>query len=322
LTRTEVVAIVALAVSLAATPAAAAAATRLGVVDRPGPLKPQSRDVPYLGGIGVLAGLLTGAAVARPLLIVPLVAATALGTADDVADLKPWIRLAGQTGIGIVVAVVIPTRLDRPVGFVLVTLVTVLLINGTNLIDGLDALAAGVAAVAGGGLALVLHGDPRLFACCLAVAALGFLLYNRPPARVYLGDGGAYLIGTALTILLAWAWARGVRPEVGVSSLLIVAVPAAEVVLAIARRARSRSPMAVGDRDHPYDLLVRHGWPGPAATAAYVAAELGLALTAVLVSRTGGVSTPAIAVATVAAILALVALRTLVRTPRPSSQDS
>jgi UDP-GlcNAc:undecaprenyl-phosphate GlcNAc-1-phosphate transferase len=198
-------------------------------------------------------------------------------------------------------------------------LVTVLLINGTNLIDGLDALAAGVAAVAGGALALVLHGDPRMFACCVAVSALGFLFYNRPPARVYLGDGGAYLIGTAFAVLLAWAWARGVRPEVGVSSLLIVAVPAAEVVLAIARRARSQSPMAVGDRDHPYDRLVRHGWPKPAATAAYVTAELGLAFAAVLVSRTANVSTPAIAVATVAVVLALVALRTLIRTPRPSS---
>ena len=165
LTRSEVVAIIALGVSLAATPAAAAAATRIGVVDRPGPLKPQSRPVPYLGGLGVLAGLLVGAAVARPLLVVPLVAAAALGTADDVADLKPWIRMAGQIGIGIVVAVVIPTRLDRPLGFVLVTAVTVLLINGTNLIDGLDALAAGVAAAAGGASALVLHGDPRMFAC-------------------------------------------------------------------------------------------------------------------------------------------------------------
>jgi UDP-GlcNAc:undecaprenyl-phosphate GlcNAc-1-phosphate transferase len=215
LTRTEVVAVVSLAVSLAATPAAAAAAMRLGVVDRPGLLKLQSTPVPYLGGIGVLAGLLVGAAVSRPLLVVPLVAATALGTADDVADLKPWIRLAGQIVIGIVVAAVIPTRLDRPLGFVLVTVVTVLLINGTNLIDGLDALASGVAAAAGGALALVLHGDPRMFACCLAVSALGFLFYNRPPARVYLGDGGAYLIGTAFAVLLAWGVGQRSPPRGG-----------------------------------------------------------------------------------------------------------
>ena len=322
MTRTEVVASVALAVSLVATPAAAAAAMRLGVVDRPGPLKPQSKPVPYLGGLGVLAGLLVGAAVARPLLVVPLVAAAALGTADDVLDLSPWVRLAGQLGIGIVVAAVIPTRLDRPIGFALVTVATVLLINGTNLIDGLDALAAGVVAAAGGALALMLHGDSRMLAACLSLSALGFLFYNRPPARVYLGDGGAYLIGTALAICLASAWERGVRPEVGLSSLLVAVVPAAEVVLAIARRARSRSPIREGDRNHPYDRLVRRGWPKPAATATYVVTEIGLSLIALLVSKTSTISPPAVAVATVAVGHGGGGARDSGPGPQPSSSDS
>ncbi len=291
-------------------------------MDKPGPLKPQSDPVPYLGGLGVLAGLLVGASLGHPVLVVPLVAAAALGTADDVADLPPWIRFAAQIGIGVVVAAVVPTRLDRPLGFALVTIATVVLINGTNLIDGLDALAAGVSAAAGGALALMLHGNSRMFAACVGVSALGFLFYNRPPARVYLGDGGAYLIGTALAICLASAWARGVRPEVGVSCLLVVVVPAAEVLLAVARRTRSRAPMATGDRDHPYDRLVRRGWPKPAATATYVVAELLLALVAFLVSRTATVSTPAIAVATVACALAVVAVGTLLWTPRPTNPDS
>ncbi len=321
MTRTEVVAAATLVVSLLATPLAAAAAARIGVVDRPGPLKPQSKPVPYLGGLGVLAGLLVGAAVARPLLVIPLAAAAALGTADDIVDLTPWIRLAGQVAIGVVIAAVLPTRFDRPVGFVLVTVATVLLINGTNLIDGLDALAAGVAAAAGGALALMLHGDARMVAACLALSAVGFLAYNRPPARVYLGDGGSYLIGTALAICLAFAWARGVRTEVGLSSLLVMVVPAAEVVLAVARRARSRSPMAVGDRNHPYDRLVAHGWGTARAAAAYVAAEVGLSSVALFVSKTGTVSIPAITVATVAVAIAVVALSTLISIPHPNSPD-
>jgi UDP-GlcNAc:undecaprenyl-phosphate GlcNAc-1-phosphate transferase len=320
-TRIEVIAIVALAVSLAVTPASALAATRLGVVDRPGPLKPQSKPVPYLGGIGVLAGLLVGASLSHPVLVVPLLAAAVLGTADDVVDLSPWLRLGGEVAIGLIVAGVVWTRLGA-VGFALVTLATVLLINGTNLIDGLDALAAGVAAVAAGALALMLRGDARLVAACLAVSVLGFLAYNRPPARVYLGDGGAYLIGTALAVCLASAWAKGVRLEVGLSSLLVAVVPAAEVVLAVARRVRSRAPMSVGDRDHPYDRLVRRGWPKPAATATYVAAELLLASVAFVVSRTGTVNGPAIAVASTGAVVALLAVATLVSAPRPSRPDS
>ena len=92
----------------------------------------------------------------------------------------------------------------------LVAGVTVLLINGVNMIDGLDALAGGVVAVAARGLRLDAAGrrpgpgrGPRR--CALA----GFLVYNRPPARIYLGDGGSYLLGTALAVLLASAWAPG-----------------------------------------------------------------------------------------------------------------
>ncbi len=65
-----------------------------------------------------------------------------------------------------------------------------------NLIDGLDMLASGVVTAAAVGFAAVLHGPGRQLAVALGASLIGFLTFNRPPARVYLGDGGAYLLGT------------------------------------------------------------------------------------------------------------------------------
>ena len=120
--------------------------------------------------------------------------------------------------------------------------VTVLVVNGVNLIDGLDMLAAGVVAVGGRGLRRRCSTAPDgSSAMALAAALVGFLVYNRPPARVYLGDGGSYLLGTALAVLLRrGVGARGGARRSVSAALALVAVPAAEVAFAVVRRARGR----------------------------------------------------------------------------------
>jgi UDP-N-acetylmuramyl pentapeptide phosphotransferase/UDP-N-acetylglucosamine-1-phosphate transferase len=184
--------------------------------------------------------------------------------------------------------------------------VTVLLINGVNLLDGLDMLAAGVTGVAALGFAVLLHGPGRLLAAALAGALLGFLAYNRPPARIYLGDGGSYLLGTALALLLTSAWAPHVPAVVGASAAVLVAVPAAEVAFALVRRARGRQSLLAGDRGHPYDRLVQRGWHRPAASLAYIAVQAVLTMAAVVVGR-HSLLVAALAVDLVGAVL-LVAL--------------
>jgi UDP-GlcNAc:undecaprenyl-phosphate/decaprenyl-phosphate GlcNAc-1-phosphate transferase len=320
-TRTEWTCLGALAAAAIATPSAAWLARRLGVVDRPGALKPQEKAIPYFGGLGIFAGLLLGVALSRPLYVVPLLLALALGTADDALDLPPGIRVAGQIAVGVVAGVVTETRFATGLSIVLVAAVVVLLTNGVNLIDGLDALAGGVSAVAAGGLALMLHGDGRILAAALALSAVGYLFYNRPPARVYMGDGGAYLIGTTLAILLASGWAKGRTVDAGLACLLVAVVPAAEVVLAITRRLKSRTPLALGDRGHPYDRLVQRGWPRPAAALSYVIVELVLVAIALSLYRAGS-DTPA-TVAVVAAALVVLAsvVATLVAGPRSPHTD-
>ena len=269
--------VLAFLLTLCLTPLVIMVATRLGIVDRPGPLKPQRRPVPYLGGVAVFAGLVVGMAVGHPMLIVPVVAALCLGIADDRFDLSAPSRLVGQIAVGVVVAATCPVHLPGGLAIIAIVAVTVVVINGVNLIDGLDMLAAGVTAVAGIGFAVILHGTARQVAIALTAALVGFLFFNRPPARVYLGDGGSYLLGTALTVLLVESWRPGVPEHVGVAALALVAVPVAEVACAVVRRAGSHRSLTAGDRGHPYDRLVARGWPRISASLAYIGMEALLA---------------------------------------------
>jgi UDP-GlcNAc:undecaprenyl-phosphate/decaprenyl-phosphate GlcNAc-1-phosphate transferase len=276
---------VAFAVALVATPLAMVVARRTGIMDRPGDLKSQTSPVPYLGGVAVFAGMAIGAAAGRPTVVVPLAAALVLGVADDRFDLPPWLRLAGEVGIGVAVLATCPVRFGAPEAVPLVVVITVLLVNGVNLLDGLDLLAGGVAAVAAVAFALLLQGSGRQLAVASAAALLAFLVFNRPPARIYLGDGGAYLSGTALAVLVARCWEPHVPARVGTAALALVAVPAAEVAFAVVRRVRGRQSLTAGDRGHPYDRLVTRGWPRLSASLVYLGIEAVVAVGAVAIAH-------------------------------------
>jgi UDP-GlcNAc:undecaprenyl-phosphate GlcNAc-1-phosphate transferase len=150
-----------------------------------------------------------------------------------------------------------------------------------NFIDGLDALAGGVGLACAAGFAFVLDGDNRAMALALAGGLGGFLCFNRPPAKVYMGDGGAYVVGTTLALLLCFAWAPEERLALALGSLPLVACPVAEVGCSVLRRARTRTGVFLGDRGHGYDRLVSRGWPRNKAVGAYVGAQAVLAATAV-----------------------------------------
>jgi UDP-GlcNAc:undecaprenyl-phosphate GlcNAc-1-phosphate transferase len=193
-------------------------------------------------------------------------------------------------------------------------------INGMNLIDGLDMLAAGVAAVGAGGFAVILHGSGRQLAIALGASLVGFLVYNRPPARVYLGDGGSYLLGTALTVLLAESWAPGRAVPVGTAALVIVAIPVGEVAFAAVRRLRGRSPLMAGDRGHPYDRLVDRGWARPLASTAYIGMEAVLAGAALVAVHLGSMAAAVTVDALGAVLLVASAMATGALTPDQESR--
>ena len=311
-------AVVAFMVTLVLTPLAIVVANRTGIMDRPGALKEQARPVPYLGGVAVLAGLLVAVLSDRPTLAVPLVAATALGVTDDRFDVPPLIRVVGEVAVGVAVVVTCPVHLPSAVAAVGIIAVTLLLVHGVNLMDGLDMLAGGTVAVAGVGFAVVLAATGRHLGVALAAALVAFLLFNRPPARIYLGDGGAYLLGTTLTVLLAEAWGPSVTTAVGAASFALVALPAAEVAFAVVRRVRGRQSVLAGDRGHPYDRLVARGWPRPSASAAYIATQGILTVAAVVAYRQSSLAL-AIAVDLVATV-ALVVVAGLVGALTPDQE--
>ncbi len=318
MTRLIVVSAVAFGAAVVLTPVAMVVARRAGVVDRPGPLKPQAAPVPYLGGVAVFLAALVGGVLGHATVIAPLGGAVVLGVVDDRLDVPAPVRLVGQAAVGVGVALVVPTKVGGFGGGVLVAAVAVLLMNGVNFLDGLDALASGVTAVACTGFAVLLHHDGRDLAAALAAALVGFLLYNRPPARVYLGDAGAYLLGAGTALLLAWAWAPGTRTPVSLASLVIVAVPVAEVVFAVVRRLRARQSVTGGDRRHPYDLVVEHGWRRGAAALSYIGCEAVLAGAALGASRTHSLALPVAVVILSAVVLVIVAGATGALSPGPT----
>jgi UDP-GlcNAc:undecaprenyl-phosphate GlcNAc-1-phosphate transferase len=301
------------------TPLAMVVATRTGVVDRPGPLKPQSAAVPYLGGVAVFLASLIGAGLGHPMVIVPLAGAVVLGVLDDCLDVPSVVRLAGQAAIGVGVVLVVPTRVGGVGGGLLVAVVAVGLMNGVNFLDGLDALAAGLVAVGCVAFAVVLHGGGRDLAVAVVGALAGFLLYNRPPARVYLGDGGSYFLGAALAVLLASAWAPGTPSTLNVASLAIVAVPVGEVAFAVVRRARARQSITSGDRRHPYDLAVARGWSRGEAALAYIGAEAVFGVVAIAASKAHSPALPVVCVVGVAVAVVGVAVAVGALSPEPQA---
>jgi UDP-GlcNAc:undecaprenyl-phosphate GlcNAc-1-phosphate transferase len=263
--------IVGFVVAVAATPLAALVARRLGIVDAPGALKVQSQPVPYLGGVAVFAALTVPVATARPLLLLPLGLSLALGLADDRNGPSPATRLIAEVGIGVVAALVLPDQ--NLVGAAVTVVLVVGMLNAINLLDGLDGLASGVSVMSSIGFALVVEGDFRVLALALAGSLAGFLVWNRPPARIYLGDAGSYLVGTALAMLLAMSFEKGGSLAVSSGAVLFVAVPMADTAVAIVRRLRAGRSLTLGDRGHMYDQMVDAGWGLVAILAVFIAAQ-------------------------------------------------
>jgi UDP-GlcNAc:undecaprenyl-phosphate GlcNAc-1-phosphate transferase len=132
------------------------------------------------------------------------------------------------------------------------------------------------------------------------------LWYNRPPARIYLGDGGSYLIGTWLAILAVAAWHSPGHGRPWTPAVLFVAVPILELLVAVVRRLRAGRHPFGGDRDHIYDQLVAKGRTPAGTVVAVVAAQAILVAGGLAVARLAGALPAAAVTATV--IVCLLAL--------------
>jgi UDP-N-acetylmuramyl pentapeptide phosphotransferase/UDP-N-acetylglucosamine-1-phosphate transferase len=296
------------AVAVVLSPIVAWSATRLGHVDRPGPLKVQRQAVPY-AGVAVLIATALPVATSQVSLLVPLFLAFILGLADDIRDLSISRRLAAEAVIGVVVAWSVAPHDVWHVGAIV--LAELLLVNSVNLLDGLDGLTASVASAGAVGFYVVLGGAASTLALSLVGALGGFLVWNRSPARVYLGDAGSYLIGTALAVMFAGATQEGWSVVSG--AVLFVGVPVGDTVVAVVRRLRARRPVMKGDRGHVYDQLVDRGWSVTTSVAACTAVQVVLTAVGVVVASLA----PAMAVTLASGTVACVAIAAFVAFTSP-----
>lgn len=261
---------------------------RLGFVDRPGGRKAHERPMPLGGGAAMflawglpLAAMLLAAGAAggpsalaefasraRPLglLLAGALAIMLLGILDDARDLPPALKLAVQAAVasGLYLASN-ELRVTLFAGWsALSFLYTVLWIvgitNAFNFLDNTDGLSAGVAMVASGILALVgFQTQQELMAWLalgLAGATAGFLIFNFPPARVYMGDAGGLFLGFSLSMLttLFTFYESGDAPSGRLYRVLmplfILALPVFDTVTVVAIRLREGRPVWRGDRSH------------------------------------------------------------------------
>jgi UDP-GlcNAc:undecaprenyl-phosphate GlcNAc-1-phosphate transferase len=271
------------------TPLLAVVGRRVGLVDRPGSLKIHDRPVPVTGGVAVAMAALAALEVSDVLdawVAAAVILALAVGTIDDLAGLSPIVRLASQSAAGAALAASGMTL--EPLGVfaeAAIVLVVAATCNAVNLMDGQDGLAGGVAVISSLGLAAVSFqvGEPSVIPLASAGAAAGFLVWNRPPARVFLGDGGAYVLAILLSAGVAHASRSGWPGLLAAGAC--VGPFAYELLSSIVRRAASNAPATSGDRDHSYDRLARALGSRDASTVlmfavAVVAAVIGWAAAA------------------------------------------
>lgn len=255
-------------------------AHRVGALDHPdSPRKLQERPVPRLGGIAValsfsfitIAVLAIGGqsqnAVLAASVLLPALAMAVLGFVDDRKHLKPLTRLTFQALAALAAwflgTTVIVTGIQW-LDLMVFVLWVVVIVNGVNLLDNSDGLAGSTVLVASlGATAIAAAGGQelvRVLGASLAGVALGFLWHNWAPARVYLGDSGAYFLGFLVAVLavrlrpesLTLPWSMFVP-------LLLLALPLLDTAFVVARRLFSGVHPFTAGRDHLSHEFQRRG---------------------------------------------------------------
>ncbi len=261
----------------------------LGFVDRPdGYLK--SHDVPAvpLGGVGIFVAVHAAMAL-DGIFDMGLLAASGilllLGLVDDRRPLSSVLRLGIEVAAGIVLAVGadLPAIEGGAVGLVLVVVLLVVAVNAVNLMDGLDGLAGSSALVAGVGIG-VLAAVRSLgieYGFIVAAALGGFLIWNWPKARLFLGDNGAYVVGGFLAYGFFQA-SPAAELDVLVASGLL-GVFAVDLAVTLTRRRISGRPLFEGDRSHVYDQLHDRGLPIARVALTFAAGQAAIAALVILV---------------------------------------
>ncbi len=297
-------AVVALVIVVLLTPAVGGMARLLGAVDQPGGRRLHTRPIPRLGGLALFLGVIVPALAFLKFtsetrgILLGIAVATTVGAIDDFRGLRPWEKLGGQ-----VAAAVIPVAfgiwidhftfpfigvhgLSPWVGKPLTVVWIVAIMNMVNFLDGLDGLAAGVCAIAGGTFSVIalslVKPNAAILSAVVLGACLGFLRHNFYPARIFMGDSGAMLLGFVLATVAVQGLLKTAATVALALPLLVLAVPILDTGFVIAKRLKYHRPIYSADREHLHYRFLNIGFSQRRATvtiwlwcASLAAAALG-----------------------------------------------
>ena len=289
--------------ALCLTPPVRALARRAGVMDRPSPRKLHARPVPLLGGLALYAAIGGTAAFFAPPApgLLGLVAGATLllltGLWDDTRGLSPRGKLLAQAAAALLALAggVSISFLPHPLlnwGVTVLWLVGIT--NAFNLLDNMDGLSAGVAAIGAGAFALLAAryielGPEQLptavAGAAIAGACLGFLRHNLYHASIFMGDAGSQTLGFLLAGLAAYgSWRSPTLPTSLLIPFLVLAYPIFDTSLVTLLRWRQGRPLTLGGKDHSSHRLVRLGLGRTETVLLIYLFALTHALTAALVT--------------------------------------
>lgn len=248
------------------------------LIDQPGERRSHSVATPRGGGIAIVISLLVAAGALgvrqpeqAPLMLAfgaGLLMVAGIGWVDDHRPLSPWIRLGVHVLASALFAMAIGDLYDSLWLGLAAFVSTLVLTNVWNFMDGINGLAASQALIAAVGLAWIAGGAWTLLALALAAACLGFLPFNFPKARIFMGDVGSGAIGFALGALCAVAAARsGERFAI---VLLPVSVFLVDATLTLLRRLLRGERWWTPHTQHAYQAWSRAAGHGR-VTACYAA---------------------------------------------------
>ena len=273
---------IALLIVVLLTPAVGGMARMLGVVDNPDERRINRRPIPRLGGLAIFLGILVPSLAFLDLsgemrgILLGAAVACVVGAVDDFRGLSPPIKFGGQ-----VLAAAIPTAfgvwidhftlpflgaVDVPawIGVPLTIVWIVAVMNMVNFLDGLDGLASGVCAISGTTFAIISLSlgkvDAAILSAIVAGACIGFLRHNFFPARIFMGDSGALVLGFTLASISVAGLLKTASTVVLFLPLLVLAVPIIDTSFVVLKRLKYRQPISTADRSHLHHRFLNIGF--------------------------------------------------------------
>ena len=304
---------VAFLIAFGTTPIVKAFAQKVGAMDNPGEARRiHTHPIPRMGGMAIFIGFLLSvilfAEITKPVqgILIGCVLIVAIGVLDDIISLRWWTKLIVQLAAAVVAVAhgvtiegimnpnVFAAENTLLIGYLSIP-VTVLWIvgvtNAVNLIDGLDGLACGVSAISSVTMLtvalMVAEPNVALLLAALAGGCLGFIPYNLNPAKIFMGDTGALLLGYVLATVSILGLFKFYAVMTFLVPVMALALPLFDTIFAILRRLlHGQNPMQP-DRGHLHHRLIDHGLSQKQAVAVLYSLSAMMGLTAVVICTTG-----------------------------------